>query len=142
MLVLTVNRGENETENENPEDSENSDEQENDKSKTFSEEQEQLYQMRYEEGYDLVDPQYLQWLEIHHPDSVPADKDMFVPAPDPGTEDLNQQSLTDMFSFVPPSSPVTMNETEALTGDSHTLSLTSQTGSPPPPLSTWITYTQ
>ena len=128
---LTVNRGENETENEKPEDGENSDEQENDKNKTFSEEQEQLYQMRYEEGYDLMDPQYLQWLEIHHPDSVPADKDMFVPAPDP-TEDLNQQSLTDMFSFVPPSSPVTMNETEALTGDSHTLSLTSPAGSPPP----------
>ena len=84
--------------------------------------------MRYEEGYDLMDPQYLQWLEIHHPDSVLADKDMFVPP----TEDLNQQSLTDMFSFVPPSSPVTMNETEALTRDSHTLSLTSQVGSPPP----------
>ena len=120
---LTISHGgENEMESKKPEDGENSDEQEKSKSTTFSKEQEQLYQRRYEEGYDLMDPQYLRWLEIHHPESVPADKDKLVPAPE-STEDLNQQSLADVFSFVSPTSPVTMNDTEPLTGDTHTLSL-------------------
>ena len=75
--------------------------------------------MRYEEGYDLMNSQYLQWLELHHPDSVRANKDIVIPV------DLNQQSLADMFSFVIPSSPVTVNDTESLTGNSHTPSLSS-----------------
>ena len=114
---------------------ENSDELEKNEGTTFSEEQEQLYQRRYEEGYDLMDPQYLHWLEIHHPESVPADKDNLIPASE-STEDLNQQSLADAFSFVSPTTPVTMSETEPLTGDSHTLSLTSHaihSLEPPPP---------
>ena len=115
--------GESEEQSEKPED------EDEDKSgrKSFSEEQEQLYQRRYDEGYDLMDPQYLQWLEIHHPDSVPAAKTKLVPAPS-YDQDLNQQSLADVFSFVPPTSPVT-SETEPLTGDSHALSLTSHLGS-------------
>ena len=42
----------------------------------FSIEQEQRFQTRFEEGYDLMDSEYLRWLEINHPDSVPADKHM------------------------------------------------------------------
>ena len=38
--------------------------------------QEQCFQTRFEEGYDLMDPEYLHWLEINHPDSVPADRHM------------------------------------------------------------------
>ena len=33
----------------------------------FSLEKEQLYQKRYEEGYDLPDPEYQQWLKLCHP---------------------------------------------------------------------------
>ena len=33
----------------------------------FSSEQEQLFQKRYEEQYDLLDPVYQQWLRINHP---------------------------------------------------------------------------
>ena len=33
----------------------------------FSLEQEQLFQRRYEEKYDLLDPTYQQWLMINHP---------------------------------------------------------------------------
>ena len=40
----------------------------------FSIEQEQRFQTRFEEGYDLMDSEYLRWLEINHPDSVPADR--------------------------------------------------------------------
>ena len=36
----------------------------------FTDEQEQLYQKRYDEGYNLtVDSEYLQWLKLHHPES-------------------------------------------------------------------------
>ena len=32
---------------------------------------EEIYQMRFEEGYDLYDPDYILWLELHHPEAVP-----------------------------------------------------------------------
>ena len=48
----------------------------------FSIEQEQRFQTRFEEGYDLMDSEYLRWLEINHPDSVPADRHMLVLAPE------------------------------------------------------------
>ena len=34
---------------------------------TFSAEEEKLYSRRFENGYDLYDPRYNQWLGIHHP---------------------------------------------------------------------------
>ena len=46
-----------------------------------------------------MDPQYLRWFEIYYLQSVPSDKDKLVPAPE-CTEDLNEQSLGDAFSFV------------------------------------------
>jgi len=30
---------------------------------------EELFERRYEEGYDLYDPDYLSWLELHYPDA-------------------------------------------------------------------------
>ena len=90
-----------------------------------------------------MDPQYLQWLEIHHPESVLADKDNLITAPK-STEDMNQQSLADAFSFVSPTTLVIMSETEPLTGDSHTLSLTSHaihSLEPPPSLHLDHTHT-
>ena len=33
----------------------------------FSAEQEKKFQRRYEEGFNIADPVYLQWLEINHP---------------------------------------------------------------------------
>ena len=61
---------------------EDSDDRGKDEFVSFSEDQVQLYQRRYDEGYDLMDPQYLQWLERHHPESVPADTDNLIPAPE------------------------------------------------------------
>ena len=34
---------------------------------SFTPEQQVLYQKRYEEGYDIADPGYTEWLKIHHP---------------------------------------------------------------------------
>ena len=35
--------------------------------RSFSAEQEKLYQRRYEENYNIPDPDYLEWLKINHP---------------------------------------------------------------------------
>ena len=53
------------------------------------------FERRYEEGYDLPDSVYQKWLKITYPDSV-----------DNGT-------LADVFSDIPPLSPV------QITDDSH-----------------------
>lgn len=38
----------------------------------FSPEKETLFKKRYEEKYDLKDPEYVCWLRINHPDSAPS----------------------------------------------------------------------
>ena len=82
----------------------------------FSIDQEQRFQTRFEEGYDLMDPEYLHWLEINHPDSVPADRHMLVLAPESsGGISEDSRTLTDVFSFVQPSSPLTMTVSECAT---------------------------
>ena len=46
--------------------------QEHPKPRSFTDEQEELYQHRYEEGYNLyTDICYVNWLEIHHPEALP-----------------------------------------------------------------------
>ena len=49
---------------------------------TFSAEKEQLFQVRYEEGYDHYDEEYLQWLNIHHPNAIPQDPEAQEAPPD------------------------------------------------------------
>ena len=47
----------------------------------FSVEREERFRERFEEGYDLIDPEYLRWLEINHPDSIifqPTDTCLFL----------------------------------------------------------------
>ena len=31
------------------------------------------FELCLEEGYDLPDPEYLQWLELNHPDALPSE---------------------------------------------------------------------
>ena len=35
----------------------------------FTAEEHQLFNKRYENGYDIPDPRYSKWIEIHHPES-------------------------------------------------------------------------
>ena len=49
----------------------------------FTPEQEELFNRRYEEKYDIPDPIYFQWLKINHPESHP-----------------NNSSLSDLFATV------------------------------------------
>jgi hypothetical protein len=37
----------------------------------FPPEKEELFEHRFEEGYDLYDDEYTSWLRIHHPDALP-----------------------------------------------------------------------
>lgn len=56
--------------------------------KPFTQEQEALFQVRYEEQYDVYDPEYvswldvydLSWLEANHPEAVPADRYKLITA--------------------------------------------------------------
>ena len=66
--------------------------------------QEQCFETRFEEGYHLMDPEYLHWLEINHPDSVPAETHAS------GGVSEDSPTHTDVLSFVQPSSPLTMTE--------------------------------
>ena len=55
-------------------DESSSESSDHDDDKGDSNSNEALYQKRYEEGYDLFDPEYVSWLEQHHPEAVPADR--------------------------------------------------------------------
>ena len=67
----------------------------------FSAEKELLFQQRHEEGYDVYDPEYVRWLEVHHPADVPHDRYHLVPIP---TSTSN--SVVDSFTSVVPLSPL------------------------------------
>ena len=41
----------------------------------FTSDQEQLFQRRFVENYDLPDPVYQQWLKINHPTAQPVQKE-------------------------------------------------------------------
>jgi len=77
----------------------------------FSIEQEQRFQTRFEEGCDLMDSEHLHWLEINHPDSVPADRHMLVLASESSRGvSKDNSTLTDVFSYVQPLSPLTVTK--------------------------------
>ena len=65
---------------------------------TFSADQEELYKRRYQEGYDIPDTMYEEWLKLRHPQSSP-------PTSSPI---LSPQaiSLSEHFSGVTPLTPV------------------------------------
>ena len=43
-----------------------------DLSRPFTEFEEELFKTRYENGYDLfIDPNYVSWLQLHHPEALP-----------------------------------------------------------------------
>ena len=50
---------------------------------TLSATKEMLYTQRYEEGYDLLNPKYEAWLNIHHPNAeITSDVIALSPIPD------------------------------------------------------------
>lgn len=57
----------------------------------FSTEQEELFDRRYQEGYDIYDEEYVSWLRINHPDALPN----------------NQSSILNFFPGVEDVAPIT-----------------------------------
>ena len=75
----------------------------------FTADQEALNQRRYEENYDLYDPEYFSWLEMHHPDAMPLEQHLRIEA---STSEPDVDLLSE-FSYVPPAEPLIINETES-----------------------------
>ena len=65
---------------------------------------EELFQRRFEEGYDIYDSEYLEWLERNHPVSVPADRYTLVSASE------QQPSISDFFSNITPMQAVDLDD--------------------------------
>ena len=64
---------------------------------TFSSEQEQLFQKRYEEQYDLPDPVYQQWLKINHPTTELVKENQMIKVIDPELSLEQEQEEYDNF---------------------------------------------
>ena len=66
----------------------------------FTPEQLRRFQIRYEEGFNVyTDPDYVKWLELYHPESLPSDRYALIPAEIVTTE---FSTLADHFSSVVP----------------------------------------
>ena len=73
---------------------------------------EALYQRRYEEGYDLFDPEYVSWLEQHHPEAVPADRYTLTSATDASvSKSQDRISILEHFQSVCPCEPLPRPQT-------------------------------
>ena len=64
---------------------------------TFTHEQQERFQMRYEEGYEFYDPTYASWLEMHK--NLPPDHKTLSPHTDPP---LSSPDVADRLKTTPP----------------------------------------
>ena len=74
-------------------------------------EKEDLHQQRFDEGYDLFDPDYILWLEQHHPEALPADRYKLTSAPSGGMPpggSASSPSLSSSHPIIPESSAKSM----------------------------------
>ena len=64
------------------------------------------FKLRLEEGYDLPDPEYLQWLELSHPEGLSSDSyDLALnESTSPATPEVT--SIVEEFSTVTPLIPL------------------------------------
>ena len=95
------------------------------------------YERRFEEGYDLYDPTYMAWLEVNHPEAVPADRYMLTPTPRvakvPSTESTPNSSSSSSLS------PSTSTQVSGASIQKSTPSLnTSSSSSSPSPLTKFL----
>ena len=70
---------------------------------TFTSEQLDRFKIRYEEGYDVYEnSDYIKWLELNHPQAVPADHYSLVSSVEDPQNASGIDSLVDHFSEVNP----------------------------------------
>ena len=64
----------------------------------FTQREEEHFQQRFEEGYDLSsDPKYISWLHIHHPDEAKRLCELII---DPTEEPQSQQMASDVEGVI------------------------------------------
>ena len=66
----------------------------------FSSSQEALFRKRYEEGYDLPDPVYRQWLAINHPEGSKSSGSMITHVSDSQTVHSSSSTPSDVLSDI------------------------------------------
>ena len=73
-----------------------------------------MFECHYEEGYNIyIDQDYVQWLELYHPDSLPADRYSLTPFTEPSVS----ASPTDQFISIVPEVPITNVDPDTSGGD-------------------------
>ena len=78
---------------------------------SFTDEQLELFEKCLEEEYDLfVDADYVRWLEMHHPETLPPDRYTLTSA-----NDDVATSIVEEFTYIPPETPVTITDGEVVT---------------------------
>ena len=91
---------------------------------------EALYHKRYEEGYDLFDPEYVSWLEQHHPEAVPADRYTLTSATDVSvSKSQDPTSILEHFKSVRPCEPLPRPQTSDVDGGASPHTSTSSSSS-------------
>ena len=85
---------------------------------------EDLYQQIFEESYDLFDPDYILWLEQHHPEALPANRYKLTSAPSGGMPPGGSASSPSLSSSHP-ITPESLAKTTPPGGSASSLSLSS-----------------
>ena len=81
---------------------------------TFTEEQIAQFQLRYDNGYDLyIDQDYVTWLQLHHPDSLPVE--LSAAGKNAESTFSESQEGTSSYALVNQSSPIRGHEGTILT---------------------------
>ena len=89
----------------------------------------ELFKRRYEEGFDLPDPVYQEWLKLHYPESLQATATLPTPQTSAHTPEL---SVAEQFSHVTPLNPVASDIHSSLTASSSSSVFTSSSASSRP----------
>lgn len=91
----------------------------------FIAEEEALYQRRFEEGFDVFDERYMEWLALNHPDAEIEHNTLYPHLEDQQFDDLEYMlSLADnLVNFCDGSNPTDASTVESLTEIKYTMYL-------------------
>ena len=80
----------------------------------FTDEELELFERRYEEGYNIyIDHNYVRWLELHHPESLPADRYSLSST----TEVSGFMSVADQYLSIAPEVPLVNVDRNCISAD-------------------------
>ena len=88
---------------------------------SFTSEQHELYQRRYAEGFDLPDPDYQRWVEMHHAEEIRSAESLVTHASGASIEERNSDALSDILSLPEPANDTRRRRRRALNSTAVTL---------------------